>query len=119
MSDPVSREARNVGAVIAAKRQEQNYSQEDFAECLGISRNALGSIERGQSEMKVGALISACDALGVSPNEVLPARLSRENTGYPELNQIADQLDSLKPWQRQQFFDTMNLVLAGIKATKK
>ena len=118
MSVSSSNEAKKVGAAIAMKRQELNYSQEDFAECIGISRNALGSIERGQSEMKLGTLISACDALGASPNELLPSRLSREDIGYPELNQIADQLEDLKPYQRQQFFDTVKLVLAGIKASR-
>ncbi len=119
MGKPISKEAKAVGMKVATLRLDQGISQDEFAAQIGLSRNALGSIERGEAEMKVGTLISACNSLDATPNEMLPSRLSKESTDFPELNAIAEVLKDLSPYQRSQFFTSANYLLEGIKAGGK
>ena len=110
---------KDVGTKVAMMRLARNFSQEELAARIGISRNALGSIERGESEMKISTLISVCKILNVTPNEMLPAHLSKAATDFPELNAIAEKLREMSPYQRSLFFTIANLVLAGIMAKAK
>ena len=119
MGRQIPAEAKTIGTKVATLRLGQNISQEEFADQIGLSRNALGSIERGEAEMKVGTLISACDTLNVTPNEMFPARLSRAATDFPELDDIAEELRNMSPYQRSQFYTSAKLILAGIKANGK
>ena len=53
-------EMRNIGERIARKRGAIGLSQEQFAEALGLSRAAVGKIERGESAPKADTLIAIC-----------------------------------------------------------
>ena len=115
MSESINQDICLVGQRIAVKRMDAGYSQEKFAEMVGISKTALGKIERGGSAPKADTLISICRELRTSPNELLPDDLSQGSDLDPEMLRMAAKVDNLSPFQKKQFYAMMNVVLAGIK----
>ena len=115
MNGSVEADIRLVGRRIAVRRMDSGYSQEKFAEMVGISKTALGKIERGDSAPKADTLISVCRELHACPNELLPDDLSQGACLDPEMLRLAAKVDNLSPFQKKQFYAMMNVVLAGIK----
>lgn len=52
-------------------RKKANLSQEDIAEHLHLSRQAVSKWEQGQSTPDVETCLKLCEALKVTPNELL------------------------------------------------
>lgn len=61
-----------IGKRIREMRVKQGYSQEDFAEHVGISRSHYGCIERGQFAVSLPKLIDIMLALDVEVGELFP-----------------------------------------------
>lgn len=60
-----------IGKFIARKRKEKNLTQENLAEKLGISINAMSKWERGICLMDMSLLKPLAEILGVTINEIL------------------------------------------------
>lgn len=60
-----------IGKFIAELRKEKNLTQEELANKLGITKNAVSKWERGLSMMDVSLLKPVCDILGISIVELL------------------------------------------------
>ena len=56
---------------IKLVRQTKGFTQEDIAEKLGMSSNAYGDIERGDSDPKLSKLQKISDILGIGLSELL------------------------------------------------
>ena len=68
MSVAVIAEIKTIGLRISAIRNNMGLSQEKFAELLGISRNTMGSIERGETAPSTTTLITLFSKTDISPN---------------------------------------------------
>ena len=60
-----------IGRFIANARKEKNLTQEDLAEKLGITKNAVSKWERGLCLMDMSLLKPLSEILEVSINEIL------------------------------------------------
>ncbi len=60
-----------IGKFIALTRKSVNLTQEELAEKLGISKNAVSKWERGLCLMDMSLLKPLSEILGVSVNEIL------------------------------------------------
>lgn len=60
-----------IGKFIALKRKEKNLTQEQLAEKLGITKNAVSKWERGLGLMDMSLLKPLSDILDVNINEIL------------------------------------------------
>jgi transcriptional regulator with XRE-family HTH domain len=58
------------GEKIRFLRTMRGYSQENMADMVGISRQAYGEIERGNSNPSPERVAQIAEKLGVSPNEL-------------------------------------------------
>lgn len=115
MYSSVGEDIRTLGQNIAIKRMDAGYSQEKFSEMVGISKTALGKIERGESAPRSDTVISVCRELHAEPNELFPMELSA-NTGLdPEMEAMATAVRTLSPTQKKQFYAMMKVVFSGIK----
>lgn len=62
-----------IGKRIREVRETQGFSQEDFAEHVGISRSHYGCIERGQFAVSLPKLIDIAFALGIEIAALFPS----------------------------------------------
>ena len=60
-----------IGKYIAAKRKEQNLTQMELAEKLGITDRAVSKWETGKSLPDSSIMIELCEILKISVNELL------------------------------------------------
>ncbi|GJF01698.1 helix-turn-helix domain-containing protein [Pseudonocardia sp. D17] len=61
---------RAFGARVRALRETRGFSQETLAECAGIHRTYVGSVERGERNVALDNIHALADALGVSVREL-------------------------------------------------
>ncbi len=62
---------KKIGKFIAELRKKNNLTQEELANKLGITKNAVSKWERGLSMMDVSLLNPVCNILGISIVELL------------------------------------------------
>ncbi len=60
-----------LGKRLAEARRAKGYSQESFANEMGLHRTYAGMIERGERNMTVINLLRACTALSIKPGDLL------------------------------------------------
>lgn len=61
----------SIGQRVRACRRAANQTQEALAEQAGISTSFLTHIERGTRVMSLETLVALCEALSLTPNELL------------------------------------------------
>ncbi|MFC8936019.1 helix-turn-helix domain-containing protein [Rhodococcus sp. NPDC057135] len=60
-----------VGRNLRRYRQERGYSQEAFAEVMGVHRTYMGGVERGERNLTLQTLERMADILDVEPLSLL------------------------------------------------
>lgn len=94
-----------MGQRIRALRRGAMLTQEELAQQAGISASFLGHIERGTRVLSVETLMALCNALGVTPNELLGMEYASLSAPLPErvivsvpslLQGVADLLKNLQ-----------------------
>ena len=110
----ISKDHQAVGLEIAKLREQHGLSQIDLAADTGLNKNTIGAMERGESDFGISKLISVCEALQASPNDLLPDRLSRNDTLSADMQKLQDRLSSLSPYQRAQCMAMINAMLDGV-----
>ena len=68
---------RCIGNRLRVLREKRGLSQKKLAEMMGerYNRKLIAQYESGGDHMRMGTLFTACEALGVSLNALVPARL--------------------------------------------
>lgn len=79
-----------IGKFIALMRKEQNLTQRQLAEMLGITDKSISKWETGRCMPDNTLLLELCSILKISVNELLAGeRISQENyDGYAEKNML-------------------------------
>lgn len=62
---------QHIGNKLLTLRKKQGLTQMELAEAAGLSNRAYADIERGTVNMRVDTLLRICEALHVTPNEIL------------------------------------------------
>ncbi|MBE5799911.1 MAG: helix-turn-helix transcriptional regulator [Clostridiales bacterium] len=62
---------RIIGLHVSTFRHQQRLTQEQLTEKAGISKQFLGNIECGKAIPSVQTVLSLCDALDVTPDDLL------------------------------------------------
>ncbi|CPR38247.1 putative transcriptional regulator [Mycobacteroides abscessus] len=62
---------RIVGKNLRAYRLERGYSQEAFADYMGVHRTYFGAVERGERNLTLQTLEKIAEFIGVDPRELL------------------------------------------------
>jgi transcriptional regulator with XRE-family HTH domain len=60
-----------VGENIREVRKAKGLTLEVLSGLTGISESFLGMVERGASSISLETLVALCDALGITPNDLL------------------------------------------------
>ena len=110
----ISKDHQAVGLEISKLRERKGLSQIDLAVDIGVNKNTMGAMERGESDFGISRLISVCEALQASPNDLLPDRLSRGDTLSADMQKLQDRLSQMSPYQRAQCMTMINAMLDGV-----
>lgn len=73
-----------IGKFISQKRKEVNLTQEDLAEKLNISKNAVSKWERGLNLPNVSIMQELCEILNITIIELLNGEETTKEEGYLE-----------------------------------
>lgn len=60
-----------LGLAVRRGRLRLGFSQEGFADCLGMHRTQLGHIEQGKKDCRLTTIVRIAASLGVSTSELL------------------------------------------------
>jgi transcriptional regulator with XRE-family HTH domain len=63
---------QQIGKQIQELRRKKGLTQSKLADSLALNRTSITNIERGRQKILVHTLWDLADALGVSPNDLLP-----------------------------------------------
>jgi len=61
---------KQLGNNIRALRKARNYSQEGFADAVGLHRTYMGGVERGERNISFLNLLKILKKLEVTPDEI-------------------------------------------------
>lgn len=67
------------------KRKEHRLSQEKLAEKIGISKNHLSNIERGNNVPTLKFIFDICNILGETPDYYLLGAISNETNNIEQI----------------------------------
>ena len=62
---------RRLGKVVRRLRRDRGYSQEDFADHVGVHRTTMGRIERGDFNVTIETLQRLAKGLGLAASALL------------------------------------------------
>lgn len=62
---------RIIGNKLLAIRKKIGWTQAQVAEAAGLSDRTYADIERGTANMRLQTLLRICDALHITPNEIM------------------------------------------------
>ncbi|MGR6978383.1 helix-turn-helix domain-containing protein [Mycobacteroides abscessus] len=68
-----------VGRNLRRYRHERGYSQEAFADHIGVHRTYMGGLERGERNLTLKALERIADLISVNPLELLSEQADRQS----------------------------------------
>ena len=71
--------AYEIGTRIRKFREENNMTQKQLADQIGVSSSRVSNWEQGINRPDVDLLADICRALNVSPSELLDVRLSTDD----------------------------------------
>ena len=66
-------EFRLIGNKLLSFRKKNGLTQSEVAERAGLSDRTYADIERGTVNMRIETILKICDALNITPNEILTA----------------------------------------------
>lgn len=67
-------DTREIGNKLLAIRKKYGMTQNEVAEASGLSNRTYADIERGSVKMRVDTIIHICNALHITPDEILTVR---------------------------------------------
>ena len=105
-----------IGKFIARKRKEQNLTQEQLAEHLGVSNKTISKWETGKCMPDYAVVKSLCDELKVSVAELMDGEEAKDKSVrvYDD-EQILDLLRRTQELERQKVLLTgVILIVMGI-----
>lgn len=99
--------SEKIGTRIRTLRKRAELTQQELAECAGVSYKYLGQVERGQVNLSVEKMVEIASGLHVAPGELLDvqtkesptlskAKLILSELSKKELAMALDMLESLK-----------------------
>lgn len=78
-------DTREIGNRLLAIRKKYGMTQNEVAEASGLSNRTYADIERGSVKMRVDTIIHICNALHITPDEILTVRTNETIEQQEEL----------------------------------
>ncbi len=104
-------DTREIGNKLLAIRKKYGMTQNEVAEASGLSNRTYADIERGSVKMRVDTIIHICNALHITPDEILTA----ENTeGTKEQEELLARLNACSPKDKRTALQLLSVYLKSL-----
>lgn len=103
-----------VGDLIRKIRESASMTQADLSEKAGFGEKTLSRLEMGKSNMRIDTFFTLAEALGVTPNDISPSRLTSKRKDCRFTN-LEVKFNRLSEKQKQLVYDTMASLMNGIE----
>ena len=100
---------------LSALRKSKNLSQEEIADRLGVSRQAISKWENGQALPETTNIMKLCEILEVTPNELLGYEEYKAQT-VEKLTCDNEEIKEKKKWYKTTPFKVFVAVLGALLA---
>ena len=80
---------KDIGQFIATKRREQNLTQEQLAEKIGVSNKTVSKWETGKTMPDYSVVEPLCEALNISVSELISGKETEQEQTNPSQDEIA------------------------------
>ena len=105
---------KRIGEKLAKFRKASGMTQEEFADAAGVSLRAYTNIERGVTDMHVSTLALICDALNISPDDIL----YEEPENYEDLqDDLVDCISSCTDKEKRYLLKFIAIYLKALRKT--
>lgn len=103
---------RTIGNKLLAVRKRLGMTQVEAAEAAGLSGRTYADIERGTVNMRVETILRICQALQVTPDELLT---QSDPGGAPDQEELLAQLAQCTPSQRRTALELLQVYLNSLR----
>ena len=101
-----------IGGKLFSARKRLGLTQMEVAESAGLSDRAYADIERGTVNMRVETILRICQALHVSPNEIL----TEEDTALAfQESELLERLARCTPKERETALSLLSVYLQSLR----
>lgn len=105
-------DTREIGNRLLAIRKKYGMTQNEVAEASGLSNRTYADIERGSVKMRVDTIIHICNALHITPDEILTVRTD-EMTQQQE--EILERLNACSPKDKETALKLLSVYLKSLE----
>lgn len=105
-------DTRQIGNKLLAIRKKYGMTQNEVAEASGLSNRTYADIERGSVKMRVDTIIHICNALHITPDEILTVR-TNEITEQQE--ELFARLNACSPKDKETALKLLSVFLKSIE----
>ncbi len=100
-----------IGNKLYAFRKRMGMTQAEVAEAAGLSDRTYADIERGSVNMRIETVLKICEALHITPDEILT------DTDYDTIgvqNEIIERLNTCSPKDRETALRLLSVYLQSL-----
>lgn len=102
---------RKIGNKLLAIRKKAGLTQVEVAEASGLSNRTYADIERGTVNMRVETILRICEALHITPDEILTESCT-EMTAQQE--EILNRLNACSPKDKETALRLLSVYLQSL-----
>ena len=104
-------DVREIGNKLLAIRKRMGMTQVEVAEAAGLSSRTYADIERGTVNMRVETILRICEALHITPDEIL-TQSNTELTAQEE--EILERLNACNSKDKETALRLLNVYLQSL-----
>ncbi len=102
---------RRIGNQLLAIRKRSGLTQADVAEAAGLSDRTYADIERGTVNMRIETILRICNALYITPDEILTQSDAQMTTQQEE---ILARLNACNPKDKETALRLLSVYLQSL-----
>ena len=99
-----------IGKRLAGLRKSKKITQEKLSEMTNLANNYISNIENNRSIPSLETLVKLCDALEVTPNDILLGASTNSNLYMND--ELQDKLNQCTPKEKRLIEGFISLLLA-------
>ncbi len=100
-----------IGNKLLAIRKRMGLTQAEVAEAAGLADRTYADIERGSSNMRVETILRVCEALHITPDDIL----TEGRAAAPQRqNELMARLDACSPKERETALRLLSVYLQSL-----